>query len=212
MKAFDVQAEYWDAVADSKTFTHPLPMTVLQGLVSPAAKILDYGCGYARTCCELLEAGFQNVCGVDISTAMINRGRRGNPNMDLRTFDGNSVDYEDGAFDACLLMAVLTCIPSNRGQEIAIANVHRLLSAGGIALVSDYPLQTDARNLRRYQEYEQEFGVLGMFRTQGVVVRHHDMRWIHELLSEFEILWKQEIRVRTMNGHDSDVFQIIVRK
>lgn len=212
MKDINVQTEYWDGAAGRKTFTHPIPMSVFHELLSPAANILDYGCGYGRSCSELIEAGYHNVCGIDISEEMIKRGRHQNGSLDLRTFDGKSANFDDGWFDVCILMAVLTCIPSDAGQEAAIAEINRLLRPGGIALISDYPLQTDARNLKRYKEFEKDFGAFGTFRTEEAIVRHHDMEWIYQLISRFEVLWEQKVRVRTMNGNESDVFQIIVRK
>jgi hypothetical protein len=109
-------------------------------------------------------------------------------------------------------MAVLTCIPSDAAQARTIGEIHRLLRPGGVAFISDYPLQSDRRNQKRYKEFEQELGTFGLFRTEGAVVRHHDMKQIKQLLSPFDILWQENIRVCTMNGHESDVFQIIAQK
>lgn len=212
MNDLDVQTEYWDGAAASKTFTHPIPLPIFRDLLPPAAKILDYGCGYGRTCSELTEAGYHYVVGIDISEEMIKRGRRLNGNLDLRVFDGRSAHFEDGSFDACLLLAVLTCIPYDNGQNRTISEVYRLLRPGGIAFISDYPLQTDARNQKRYREFEKELGTFGIFRTESAVVRHFDMKRIYRLLSSFDVLWQDSIRVCTMNGNESDVFQIAARK
>lgn len=212
MNDLDVQTEYWDSAAASKTFTHPLPLPLFRVLVPPAAKILDYGCGYGRTCAELTEAGYHNVLGIDISGEIIKRGRRLNDCLDLRIFDGRSADFEESSFDACILLAVLTCIPFNEGQNRTMAEVCRLLRPGGIAFVSDYPLQSDERNQKRYREFEKEFGIFGIFRAGSAVVRHFDMRRIYQLLTGFDILWQNSIRVCTMNGNESDVFQIAARK
>jgi len=212
MNDLDIQTAYWDRVAASKTFTHPLPLSIFHDFLPPSARILDYGCGYGRTCSELSDAGYHNVVGIDISGEMVRRGRRLFKSLDLRTFDGTSTGFDDNSFDACLLMAVLTCIPSDRGQERAIAEIRRLLKPGGILFVSDYPFQTDARNLKRYREFEKEFGGFGVFRTEDAVVRHHDMKHMQRLLLHFDVLWQQNIRVSTMNGNESDAFQIMVRK
>ncbi len=87
-----------------------------------------------------------------------------------------------------------------------------MLRPGGILFVGDYPLQPDARNRERYRKFEEEPGTFGMFRTEGVVVRHHDMDRIYRLLLPFHILREERIRVRTMNGHEADVFQIAAGK
>lgn len=211
MNDLDIQTRYWDDAAASKTFTHPVPLSLFRDFLPLSAKILDYGCGYGRACSELTEAGYHNVIGIDVSEEMIKRGRSLNSSLDLRVFDGRSTDFEDGCFDACLLMAVLTCIPNDAGQNRTISEIHRLLRPGGIAYISDYPLQTDIRNQKRYREYEKELGTFGMFRTEGAVVRHYDMKRIHQLLSDFDILWQDSIRVCTMNGNESDVFRIAAR-
>lgn len=212
MNTLDVQTEYWDGAAASKTFTHPIPLRVFRELLPSAAKILDYGCGYGRTCSELTNAGYQNVIGIDISEEMIKRGRLSRCDLDLRVFNGKSTGFENGSFDACLLLAVLTCIPSDAGQEHTFNEVRRLLRPGGIVFVSDYPLQTDARNKQRYQDFEKELGTYGMFRTEGAIVRHHDMKRIRQLLVGFDILWQENLRVCTMNGNESDVFQLLAQK
>ena len=55
------QNEYWDGVAWEKTFSIPLDMARVKSLVSTEQRILDYGCGYGRICCELWDQGFHNV-------------------------------------------------------------------------------------------------------------------------------------------------------
>ncbi|MGE4299733.1 MAG: methyltransferase domain-containing protein [Desulfovibrionaceae bacterium] len=212
MRDRDIQTAYWDSVACSKEFTHPIPVAAFQAHIPATAAILDYGCGYGRVCGTLADMGYCHVTGIDTSAAMIARGKTQHHDLDLRVFDGASTGFDDGCFDACLAMALLTCIPSDAGQEQALSEMHRVLKPGGVLFVSDYPLQCDARNLARYREYEKEFGAFGVFRTEGAVFRHHDMKRIHGLLHHADIVWEQTIPVRTMNGHASDVFQIMARK
>ena len=69
---------YWDSVATTKVFTHPLPNEWLTKHVKPDAAILDVGCGYGRSCGELLAIGYPNVTGVDISGEMIRREEEAN--------------------------------------------------------------------------------------------------------------------------------------
>lgn len=212
MNKFDVQTAYWNKAAASKTFTHPIPIEIFRKLLSLDSNILDYGCGYGRSCSELIDAGYFNVVGIDISEEMIKRGKGLYDNLNLHVFDGKSANFENESFDACILLAVLTCIPHDDGQNQTIDEIHRLLRPGGILFVSDYPLQSDQRNQIRYREFEKEFGTFGIFRNEGAVFRHFDENRISQLLSEFKILWKKFIRVCTMNGNESDVFQIAARK
>ncbi|WP_051203072.1 class I SAM-dependent methyltransferase [Desulfovibrio aminophilus] len=210
--SMDVQLEYWDQAASSKTFSHPIPTLVFRDFLPVSARILDYGCGYGRVCSELSGLGYDNVTGIDISGEMVRRGKLLGDGLDLRVFDGLSPDFGDGSFDACLLVALLTCVPSDAGQERVIREINRLLAPGGLLFVSDYPLQRDERNRARYREFERELGTFGMFRTEGAVFRHHDMAWVRRLLAGFQVEWEREVAVRTMNGHESDVFQMMLRK
>jgi SAM-dependent methyltransferase len=212
MKDLDAQAEYWDSVAVYAASTHPIPLSVFRDFIPSTATILDYGCGYGRICSELAASGYRKVVGIDISKEMIKRGRSLNGALDLRLFDGRSPGFDDGSFDVCLLIAVLHCIPSDAGQEHAIDEVRRLLKPGGIVFVSDYPLQTDARYRKLYRESERELGIFGVFRSGESVIRHHDMRRIHKLLSGFNLLWQDNIRICNMYNKAHDVFRILARK
>jgi hypothetical protein len=42
----DNQQPYWNRVANTKTFTHPLDLDVLAQFCGKDAAIMDYGCGY----------------------------------------------------------------------------------------------------------------------------------------------------------------------
>jgi SAM-dependent methyltransferase len=208
MENIDNQQVYWDSVAWDKVFTHPINIELFQANVPLESRILDYGCGYGRTVRELSNNGYRNVVGIDSSSLMIERGRRTYPNLNLEVLLDSHVPYDDGSFDAIILLAVLTCIPTNVGQKNLIDNLKRLLRSGGIIYISDYCLQEDERNLQRYEKFAKEFGTYGVFRLpEGAIMRHHSLDWIKTLLFEFEMINLSRIEVATMNGHQAKVFQ-----
>ncbi|SCY49493.1 class I SAM-dependent methyltransferase [Desulfoluna spongiiphila] len=213
MNPLDFQTTYWDSVASEKTFSHPVHAETFRKWVRPEEKILDYGCGYGRTCAELTNNGYRHVTGVDISRQMITRGLAANPALDLRHNDAEALPFPHHSFSACTLLAVLTCIPTDAGQRQVIGEIARVLRPGGVLYLSDYPLQSDERNTARYRQHEAEYEKYGVFGLpEGAVVRHHEMPWIHELLSSFELLQEQTIEVATMNGNKATIFQIIAKK
>jgi SAM-dependent methyltransferase len=121
--------------------------------------------------------------------------------------------FEDAAFDLVLLFTVLTSSPGDREQRAIIDEARRVLRTGGFLYVSDMPLQTDRRNLERYDRYVQRYGIYGVFEVEdGAVVRHHDMALVRALLGGFEQIGLWEIDVETMNGHRARAFQYIGRK
>lgn len=213
MNKIDLQETYWDSVATEKTFTHPISLDEIREAILNDGKILDYGCGYGRTCSELISGGFNDVVGVDISSQMIARGNLLNSELNLQHFDGVTLPFPNNSFASCTLLAVLTCIPTNAGQEQVISEINRVLVPGGILFVSDYPLQQSVKYQERYRKFENEFNLLGTFRlSDGGVVRHHDMSWIHELLSQFEVINKNNIDAFSMNGNPVRIFQILAKR
>lgn len=212
MNDIDYQTAYWDRAAPKKTFTHPLRIDRFRRWVPETGRVLDVGCGYGRTCQFLMAHGYDDVTGVDISSAMIRRGRGSYPGLDLRHLTDGTLPFQDGTVDACTLLAVLTCVPTNAGQRRIIGEVRRVLKPDGILYFSDYPLQVDARNRARYERFAREFQSFGVFRLpDGGVVRHHAMQWIHTLLADFAILSEEATSVLTMNGNWAAIFQIIAK-
>jgi SAM-dependent methyltransferase len=208
----DNQVGYWDEVAWDKTFSLPIDLPLLQAHLPLDSRILDYGCGYGRVCQALVAGGYSQVVGADSSAEMVQRARRMHPGLRFDVLTGPGLPYADGSFDAALLVAVLTCIPSDEGQRSLIATLERALRVGGILYIVDYVLQEDERNQRRYAQYADEFGTYGVFRLlEEAVFRHHSMGWIASLMAGFEELDVAYSEVTTMNGNPARAFQWLGR-
>ena len=213
------QYEFWDRVADDKTFTIPVDIALLQNYLKPDARILDFGCGYGRICGDLRRAGFTNTLGVDSAPSMIRRAKQLHPGFAFELLDSPnagapvSSSMARGAFDAVLLVAVLTCIPEDDAQQDLISRIGLLLRPGGLLCVSDFILQKDDRNLDRYGRFADEYGTWGVFRLdEGAVVRHHSPEYLDQLLSGFETIERDFREVVTMNGHRAVSYHWLGRK
>lgn len=202
---------YWDSVAATKVFTHPLPSDWLAQHVKQDASILDVGCGYGRSCSELLSLGYRNVSGVDISSAMIARAEKEVPGATFFTMTEGQLPVESGSVDAVLLMAVLTCIPRDEDQFQLVSEIKRVLRPDGILLLSTYPLQGDERNRQRYETFAEPCGRYGVFEVDEgrTIVRHLDLKWLNELFERFgfTLLEEKELAVKTMNGNEASILQ-----
>lgn len=209
----DNQTAYWDSVAQTKTFTHPIDLDLLSNYITPSDKIVDIGCGYGRLVKILLDKDYNNVEGYDTSKELIIRGQKCGISG-LHHFAGiDTFPVEDNSVDCFLLFAVLTCIPSNQAQKNLINTLRSRLKPNGIIYISDYYIQKDPSKTSRYEYLNDDPDNYGTFSLpEGATFRHHTKEWINELLQEFKIKEHSIIDVKTMNGNSANAFQMIVRK
>jgi len=205
--------EYWDSVAGVKEFTIPFSMELFFRYAENAdASILDLGCGYGRILKELYDNGFRSLSGADVSKKMIELASENVPAASLGIIENGKIPFADSMFDAVVILAVLTCIVSDAGQEKLVSETCRVLKPGGIIYLCDFLLNSDKRNIERYEKYYGEYGIYGVFRAEGAVLRHHSAARIKELTAGFENLYFEESVFRTMNGHSSNGFTYIGKK
>ena len=204
------QEEYWNSVSVKKEFTTPFQAEEFSKYVKRDSCILDVGCGYGRTLDELYHNGCRNLIGIDFSSGMIERGKQQFPYLDLRIKEDTKIALPDASVDAVILFAVLTCIRTNEEQEQLISEIQRVLKPQGILYVNDFLLNTDERNLSRYEKFKETYGIYGVFELpEGAVCRHHDEIWIKQLLKDFSERKYEHLTFTTMNGHKSNGFYFI---
>lgn len=207
------QEEYWNSVSEKKEFTSPIQLENFEKYIKKDSRILDVGCGYGRTLDELYRNGYHNLIGIDFSSGMIARGKRQFPYLDLRIKEDDKIVLPDASVDAVILFAVLTCIRTNEEQEQLVSEIKRVLKPQGILYVNDFLLNTDERNLSRYEQFRDIYGVYGVFELpEGAVCRHHDVAWIRQLLKDFAELEYSHVTRTIMNGHKSNGFYFLGEK
>ena len=204
----DCQLDYWNQAGPQKVFGHPLNFARLRQWLTPESRILDYGCGYGRTLGQLSESGYQNLIGFDPAPAMVASARQRFPTIRFEEIGSTHLPVADASVDATLLFSVLTCVPTDDGQRAIVEEVGRVLKPGGLFYISDLWLQTDERNLERYNRDQTKYGTYGVFDLpEGVTVRHHDPDWIDTLTRDFDKVALDDIEVVTMNGNPAKAFQ-----
>ena len=209
----DNQVEYWNSVADKKTFTHSIALEWFGETVRCDGRIVDFGCGYGRVVAILLDAGFTNVVGYDTSEQMVERGRKSRnlPLHSIRT--PADLPEEERSVDCIVLCAVLTCIPSNKGQRELLEMLCSRLKPGGLFYISDYHVNEESVKSGRYYHLDGDESNDSVFNhPEGAVFRHHTKEWIASLLRDLEILHEKTFEAVTMNGHAAKGFQIMARK
>lgn len=206
------QNEYWNSVSEKKEFTTPFQAEDFLEFVKKDSYILDVGCGYGRTLNELYQNSYRHLIGIDFSDGMIKRGKQQFPYLDLQVKENDKITLPDKSVDAVILFAVLTCIRTNEEQEQLLSEIKRVLKPQGILYVNDFLLNTDERNLSRYEKYKEIYGLYGVFELpEGAILRHHDEAWIKQLLKDFQELKYSHLTFTTMNGHKSNGFYFMGR-
>lgn len=208
---FENQEEYWDSVATKKDFTTPLKLDEFIDYIAVDQSVLDVGCGYGRSLAELEEAGFTNIWGCDYSQKMIDRGMIQHPDLNLIKCPNGKLPFEDNTFDSVLLLAVLTCISTNVEQYRLIEEIKRVLKDDGVLYINDYLLNTDKRNIDRYDEHKEEYGYGSFEIVDGGIMRHHTMDHISELTKDFSELVFEPATYITMNQNQANGFYYIGR-
>ncbi|WP_291326608.1 bifunctional 2-polyprenyl-6-hydroxyphenol methylase/3-demethylubiquinol 3-O-methyltransferase UbiG [Desulfovibrio sp. UCD-KL4C] len=206
-------AKYWEDKGALKNFSTPVKFDELKKYVSRDAAVLDVGCGYGRVMEILLDEGFINIKGVEPSVALRQRHADAGGKFDIRPLENGIIPYKDGSVDAVLLVAVLTCIPENKGQDQLVSEINRVLKPGGVLYINDFLLNTDERNIERYNLFLKQYGTYGVFEIEGRgVLRHFADERIKQLLGSFEELEHEKVVYTTMNGNRSNGFYYIGRK
>ena len=213
MRDVSHQIEYWNRIGPTKRFGHPVNLDRLRRLLVPESRILDVGCGYGRVLEILYGQGYRNLIGIDPAPAMVAAALRRLPGVTVQQMSPSVLPLSDASVDGVLVFTVLTCVPTDEGQRDLIREIERVLRPGGLLYISDLWLQPDERNLERYERHRATYGVYGVFElAEGVVLRHHDRRWMEALTQNFAPVALDEIVVDTMNGHRAQAFQWFGRK
>ncbi|MCK9152104.1 class I SAM-dependent methyltransferase [Methanobacterium alcaliphilum] len=185
-------------------------MKEFEKYVSKNMNILDVGCGYGRTLNELHHQGFINLTGMDFSQGMIDRGLKNYPDLNIFKNDEDTLPFPENEFDAVILIAVLTCTPDSHKQDQIVEEISRVLKDGGILYINDYSINTDKRNISRYQKFEDKYGTYGIFELpEGAILRHHTSEHVFRITKNFKQIVFEEMIYDTMNGNESKGFYYI---
>ncbi len=207
------QKAYWNGVAAEKSFTLRPDFSLLKTCIGKDAFIVDYGCGYGRTLEELYLAGYRNSLGLDFSGAMIARGKKSYPRLNIQIIESSHTNLPDCSVDMVLLFALLTCIAEDKEQQELMKEIRRILKPGGYIYITDFLLNDDKRNRERYNAFMEKYGIYGVFDLpEGVTLRHHDEDYVKQLMKDFAITHFEKTQNRTMNGHISNGFVLMAQK
>jgi len=102
-------------------------------LLEYGSKVLDVGCAAGRDTRILKDMGL-DVFGVDLADKLIAIAKKSNPDITFALADMRQLPFEDGAFDALWVSAVLHHLEKT-GMQTALQEFNRVLAPHGILYV-----------------------------------------------------------------------------
>ncbi|AQU83144.1 MULTISPECIES: class I SAM-dependent methyltransferase [unclassified Halomonas] len=188
--------EGWDRVANQVSFNLEIDQERFRSMVNLQAKVLDFGCGYGRVVKELTESGYTNVIGIDPSPIMVERGLKMFPELSLLHSSAATLPFDDCSFDAVVVCAVFTCIPSLEERIEVVAEIMRVLKPGGLLHIAEFCSEEEA-----------------IF-TGGLEIsmRYSRPKALRELFGDFQYFHDEVVGASTMSGKDAQSYRAFVQK
>lgn len=133
-------------------------------------RVLDVGCGIGMTD-RFLSPSLEKLAGVDISSASIERARRENPMVRYEVYDGRTLPFGTGLFDAAFLICVLHHVALD--ERVALMReVRRTLRPGGAVFVFEHnPFHPLTRLAVARCEFDREARLLSMRTAEDTLLK-----------------------------------------
>jgi SAM-dependent methyltransferase len=123
------QQHYYDSF---KGLTPTENLIVQQFFPKGNLRLLDMGCGAARTTIEFSRMGY-GVTGIDLSESLLQKARTLYPELDLQYMDATKTIFEDQSFDIIVFsFNGVDCIYPATLRASVFDEVYRLLKPGGV--------------------------------------------------------------------------------
>jgi SAM-dependent methyltransferase len=142
----------------------------LRSLLRPTDTVLDVGCG-AGAFLPTVSPLCDRLVGLDVTPAFVERARRviqerGLANTTVVEGSSASMPFEDGSFDAVLMVDLLHHLPS---PKATVTEVHRVVRPGGLVIVFEpnklNPLLTLGCVIDRNEWGLLQLGTFGSYRS-----------------------------------------------
>ncbi|MFN4175014.1 MAG: class I SAM-dependent methyltransferase, partial [Parachlamydiaceae bacterium] len=142
------------------------------------------------------------------------RGKRENPDLDLRLLEKNEkIPLNDHSVEAVVMSTVLCCITDEQRLVKLINEIRRVLKEGGTVYITDFLICNHPAYEEKYAQGLKQYGEWGIYKTsENLIVRHFKASFILRLLNEFDIQWFEQFDFKTMNQNPARTFHCVAIK
>lgn len=167
-------------------------LPLIERFIPKNSEILEIGCGTGKYT-EILKKDAKRICGVDISSKMIEMAKKRSPNVEFIVGDCEALrDFKDEEFDVVAGFNTFSYFPN---KPKALFSIHRVLRKGGIFFDLDmnglsfiyYIISFMRMNeMEKWHKYIRENtlqNLLPIFNKAGFDIIHKDiLNWIPNAL------------------------------
>jgi len=145
---------------------------ILYEKINYGETIVDIGCGYGKTCFELIYKGYGQITGFDINDDGIKFaiGKLKQLPENLKNMcrfeieDALETSYEDNSFDHGIMQAFMTTITTVEQRQVVLREARRIIKpSGGLYLAVFFQTWHIEKYMTKYEKGEKETGELGSF-------------------------------------------------
>lgn len=125
------QPRFFAAIADLDWYSGSHRQWIDDLDLAAGDRVLEIGCATGALTDYLKDGGY-GVTGIDRSSAMVRRGKKTYPHLDLQVGDAMMLPYDDSAFDVVVAASVINVVPDARK---VMSEMQRVCAPGGTVSV-----------------------------------------------------------------------------
>lgn len=136
------------------------------------------------------------LTGVDSSYAMIERGSKAFPSLPLLHSYGFDLPFDENAFDAVMICAILTCIPSLEERGRVASEIIHVLKPGGIVHISKF-CSAESKDF---------------ISDLGLPMRHSSSKELRDVFASFFCVYDEVVSASTMSDESASSYRGLIRQ
>lgn len=112
--------------------------------LKPTDNIIDFGCGFGKTCFELFSMGFYKIVGVDINETGIQyandhlRPHDSKNGLKFLVEDVTNLSFSENTFTFGIMQALLTAIPEVKDRALVFEETKRVLQPDSMLYIAAF--------------------------------------------------------------------------
>lgn len=140
-------------ISEATYLNYKLPIYIKNKLPDKSSNVLDIGCGFGQMLIALQREGYENVCGIDISSEAVEHCQKNNLKVQLITDLIAFTTISTSKYDVIVLSHVLEHLPKDTIIRTLQMIRTKLLKPGGVLFVMVPNAQSNTGCYWAYEDF-----------------------------------------------------------